>query len=94
MEGPRRERKRRETRRRNRKRKEVSSYYYGQRARYEVIARERRTGSPVGKMQARIPGRGNQAVTRPEVMQWPKVVDACANMRHVVVIRLNHTRSI
>ena len=31
---------------------------------------------------------------RPEVMQWPKVVDACANMRHVVVIRLNHTRSI
>jgi hypothetical protein len=50
MEGPRREQKRKETQRRNRKCKEVSSYYYGWRARYEVTDQERRVGSPARKM--------------------------------------------
>jgi hypothetical protein len=31
---------------------------------------------------------------RLEVMQWPQVVDACTNMRRIVVIQLDHTRSI
>ena len=30
----------------------------------------------------------------PEVVQWPKVVDAYANMRCVVVVGLDHTRAI
>ena len=31
---------------------------------------------------------------RLEVMQWPKVADACANMHCIVVIWLDHTRSV
>ena len=31
---------------------------------------------------------------RPEVVQRPKVADACANMRRVVVIQLDHARSV
>ena len=30
----------------------------------------------------------------PEVMQWPKVADAYADMHRVVVIGLDHTRSV
>ena len=31
---------------------------------------------------------------RPEIVQWPKVADAYANMRCVVVVGLDHARAI
>jgi len=46
-------------------------------ARYEVIDRERRVGSPVRKMLVQIPGCGNQAVT------CPVCSEACYDCGHL-----------